>query len=197
MLPDLTSDYWNNRYLNNEFGWDIGSVSTPLKIYFDQLKNKDISILIPGAGNAYETEYLINAGFNNVYTLDFAPEPLQNIKKRIPNLNDAYLICQDFFEHKGQYDLIVEQTFFCALNPNLRSAYVKHMHELLKPGGKLIGLLFNHPMNKDNPPFGGSIEEYVELFSPFFNIKTMEPCYNSIKPRETKEAFIILEKKEL
>ena len=98
MLPDLTSDYWNNRYLNNEFGWDIGFVSTPLKIYFDQLKNKDISILIPGAGNAYETEYLINAGFNNVYTLDFAPEPLQNIKKRIPNLNDAYLICQDFFE---------------------------------------------------------------------------------------------------
>lgn len=197
MLPDLTSDYWNNRYLNNEFGWDVGSVSNPLKEYFNQLTNKDLTILIPGAGNAHETEYLHSIGFKNVYTLDFAIEPLQNIKKRIPSLDDKYLIHQDFFEHKGQYDLIIEQTFFCAINPNLRKNYVQHMYSLLKHKGKLVGLLFDHPMNTDNPPFGGSKQEYIELFSPYFYIKVMEPCYNSIKPRDGKEAFIIFEKKDL
>jgi hypothetical protein len=44
-------NYWEERYLKNEIGWDIGAVSTPLKEYIDQLTNKACRILIPGAGN--------------------------------------------------------------------------------------------------------------------------------------------------
>ena len=53
-----TKNYWTNRYSKAKTGWDIGYPSTPLKTYFDQLENKDLRILIPGAGNAYEAEYL-------------------------------------------------------------------------------------------------------------------------------------------
>ena len=45
--------YWSNRYEEDRTGWDIGYPSTPLKEYIDQLTDKTISILIPGAGNAY------------------------------------------------------------------------------------------------------------------------------------------------
>lgn len=194
-MPDLTKRYWNNRYVTNDFSWDVGEISLPLKTYIEQLKNREISILIPGAGNAYEAEFLFHQGFKNVTVLDFAEAPLQNIKKRLPEFPDKQLIQQDFFDHQGQYDLIIEQTFFCAINPSLRKQYVKQMHQLLKPHGKLIGLLFNDVLNSDKPPFGGNKTEYETLFSSTFNIKVLETCYNSIKPREGRELFMILENK--
>lgn len=194
-MENLTDKFWNNRYETNDFGWDIGDVSEPLKKYIEQLDNKELKILIPGAGNAYEAEFLFKLGFKNVYVLDFAEAPLNNIKKRLPEFPDNQLIQQDFFEHKGQYDLIIEQTFFCAINPTLRSKYVQHMHELLVPNGKLVGLMFNDVLNTDKPPFGGSKEEYEKLFSGTFEINKMELCYNSIKPREGRELFVMIQNK--
>jgi SAM-dependent methyltransferase len=191
----LDKDYWNNRYIKNETGWDIGYVSTPLKNYFDQLSNKEQRILIPGCGNAYEAEYLFKQGFKNVFIVDIAPEAVKAFKKRVPDFPESHIILADFFELNDTWDLIIEQTFFCALNPSLREKYVKKMHEILAPNGKLAGLLFNCELNKDQPPFGGFKDEYEKLFSPYFNIKKMETSYNSIEPRKDRELFIILEKK--
>ena len=126
----LNKDYWENRYKTNDAVWDAGEITTPLKDYFDQLTNKSLKVLIPGAGNSYELEYLINNGFENVYVLDFAKIPLENIKKRMPTISDEKLIEADFFEHTKHYDLIVEQTFFCALEPHLRKKYVEKMASL-------------------------------------------------------------------
>jgi methyl halide transferase len=53
-----TENYWTNRYETASTGWDLGEPSMPLKTYIDQLENTAIKILIPGAGNAYEAEYL-------------------------------------------------------------------------------------------------------------------------------------------
>jgi hypothetical protein len=194
MTPDLSSDYWNNRYLNDEFTWDLGKVSDPLKAYVDQLQNKELRILIPGAGNAYEAEYLWHQGFKHVTILDFAAAPLQHIKNRVPDFPDEQLIRQDFFEHKGHYDLIIEQTFFCALDPALRKSYVSHTNALLKSGAKLVGVLFNDTLHVDKPPFGGFKEDYESLFFPLFKKICFEPCYNSIKPRAGRELFMILRK---
>lgn len=194
-MESLSDDFWNNRYKTNDFGWDIGDVSAPLKKYIEQLDNKELKILIPGAGNAYEAEFLFKLGFKNVHVLDFAEAPLQNIKKRLPDFPESQLIQQDFFAHNSQYDLIIEQTFFCAIDPALRSTYVQHMHELLVPNGKLVGLMFNDVLNTDKPPFGGNKDEYQKLFANTFDIKKMEPCYNSIKPREGRELFVMMQPK--
>ena len=104
--------YWENNYKTNQIGWDIGYASPPITNYIDQLKNKEISILIPGAGNAYEAEYLFRKGFKNINILDIAKQPLENLKKRIPPFPDKNLIQDDFFKHDQTYDLIIEQTFY-------------------------------------------------------------------------------------
>lgn len=192
---NFDAQYWQNRYLNNETGWDVKEITKPLKDYVDQINNKDLSILIPGAGNGYEYEYLIQNGFSNVTVIDIAEQPLINIKNRVENYIDENLICDDFFNHTKKYDLIIEQTFFCALNPSLRNKYAEKMNELLQPKGKIIGLLFQFPLTEDGPPFGGSESEYIKLFSDKFKIKTLETAYNSIKPREGRELFFIFEKK--
>lgn len=191
----IDKNYWEKRWENKETGWDTGAVTTPLKTYFDQLINKEIKILIPGCGNAYEAEYLFHSGFKNTCIIDIAPQALESFSKRMPDFPQENLICGDFFNHENKYDLIVEQTFFCALDPQLREDYIKKMHQLLKPAGKLVGLLFNIPLNTEHPPFGGDKETYQKQFAPFFHFKYFETCYNSIKPRENNELFILLEKR--
>tara|TARA_R110000868_G_scaffold203322_3_gene451123 strand:- start:290 stop:871 length:582 start_codon:yes stop_codon:yes gene_type:complete len=186
---------WQARYESGETGWDIGQVSTPLKEYFDQLSDKSIRILIPGCGNAYEAAYLHEQGFKNIFLLDIAPKPLEDFALRNPSFPKSHLIEENFFDHNEQYDLIVEQTFFCAISPKHRAAYAKKAHELLKPNGKLMGLLWSVPMNETIPPFGGNKEEYHKYFDPYFSYVHFDESFNSIKPRAGKELFLCAKKK--
>lgn len=186
--------YWDNRYKENKTGWNIGYASPPIKEYIEQLNNKSASLLIPGAGNSFEAEFLWDQGFSNTYVLDIAKQPLENLKDRVKSFPKEQLLHQDFFELNRTFDFIIEQTFFCALNPYLRKQYVKKMRQLLKPNGKLVGLLFDFPLTESGPPFGGSIEEYKFIFSNFFRIKTLERATNSIKERQGKELFFIFER---
>lgn len=191
----LDASYWNSRYEEGTTGWDIGYVSTPLKTYFDQLTSKSLHILIPGGGNAYEAEYLYHLGFNHVYVVDISKKALENLTHRVPNFPKDQLILGDFFTLQKEFDLIIEQTFFCALDPTLRSNYAEKMHSLLKPNGKLVGLLFNVPLNISEPPFGGNKDEYLSYFKPLFEIELMEAAYNSIPPRKDSELFIKLRRR--
>lgn len=191
---ELNKDFWEERYQAQKTGWDIGAVSEPLKVYIDSLKDTSATILIPGAGNSYEAEYLHNKGFENVDVIDIAKQPLVNFQNRVPDFPKENLIQTDFFEFSKTYDLILEQTFFCALDPVLRQEYANKMSTLLNKNGKLAGVLFDFPLTKDGPPFGGSKSEYITYFQNLFNIKTIERCYNSILPRKDKELFIIFEK---
>mgnify|MGYP003981516661 FL=1 len=191
-MIQLSKDIWNERYHNKDIGWDIGHISTPLKEYFDQLENKSLKILIPGCGNAYEAEYLIQLGFKKVFLIDWAQKTLDEFQKRNPEFPTNNLICGDFFEHKGAYDLIIEQTFFCAINPNLREGYAIQMKSLMIEGGKLVGLLFNDKLYSNRPPFGGKKSEYLDLFFKHFQQVSMEKAYNSIPPRKGRELFIVV-----
>jgi len=192
-MQNLTSEYWNDRYKNAATGWDLGQVSPPIKEYIDQLTDKTIKILIPGCGNAYEAEYLHQQGFINVHLLDFASEPLVEFKKRVADFPEAHLHQDDFFEHQGEYDLIIEQTLFCAIDPSLRADYVTTAKRLLVPKGKLVGLLFNCHFEA-GPPFGGTLDEYQNQFSKEFKSIKMDNCYNSIPPRLGNELFIKVRK---
>ena len=185
--------YWDNRYKENKTGWNIGYASPPIKEYIEQLNDKSASLLIPGAGNSFEAEFLWDQGFSNTYVLDIAKQPLENLKDRVNSFPKEQLLHQDFFELNRTFDLIIEQTFFCALNPDLRNLYAEKMYQLLKPNGKLVGLFFDFPLTESGPPFGGSFKEYETIFSKYFKIKTLERATNSIKERQGKELFFIFE----
>lgn len=197
---DNLKEFWSNRYKENLTGWDIGYPSTPLKDYIDQIQNKELKILIPGAGNAYEAEYLFHNGFINVNVLDISEIPLQALKERVPDFPTNHLHQGDFFEHQGQYDLIFEQTFFCSFEPSKdnRSSYAHQMSKLIKPSGKLVGLWFSHELFEGaKRPFGGTKEEYLSYLNPYFDVQTFSECYNSIKPRIGNELFGIFVRKEI
>jgi methyl halide transferase len=187
--------YWQSRWEEGQTGWDVGAASTPLKEYIDQLSDRSIKVLIPGCGNAWEGEYLFAKGFHNTWLIDLAPAAIEAALKRSELIPAAQYILGDFFAHQGQYDLILEQTFFCALDPSLRGNYARKMHELLKPGGRLVGLLFEDVLFTDHPPFGGERSEYRRYFEDLFEMHTFERAYNSIAARAGRELFINLRKR--
>ena len=191
--PKLDRDYWQGRYDDHTDAWDLGEPSTPLRTFIDQLTDKDLRILIPGCGPAWEGQYLHERGFRSVWLMDLTGAPFAGFLQRCPNFPQEHLLVGDFFAHRGQYDLIIEQTFFCAIDPALRERYVKTMHELLALGGELAGVLFDDPKLNltDGPPFGGSRAAYAELFNGSFTGKTsIEPCHNSIPPRAGREVWL-------
>ena len=190
----LDKDFWENKYQNNEAGWDMGKASPPLMEYMQQVEDKDISILIPGAGNAYEIQALLDLGFTNITVIDIAQQPINTKQKEFSENPFVKMIHGDFFQHQGNYDVILEQTFFCALPIQLRVTYVQKMYELLNEKGTLAGLLFNRTFENPGPPFGGNILEYKSLFRGLFTIKTMETAYNSIPERANTEVFFIIKK---
>ncbi|RMH61506.1 MAG: methyltransferase domain-containing protein [Calditrichaeota bacterium] len=189
-------NFWASYYHDDHLPWDMGRVSPPLQAYIDQLTDTQARILIPGAGRGHEALYLWQKGFRNFYVLDMARPALEYVRNQLPNLPASHFICNDFFKHHDAYDLILEQTFFCALHPDLRSRYARHMHSLLTPGGKLTGVLFTFPLDvsQKTPPFGGSMQEYSRLFTPLFREVSISPCYNSHPARQGREAFIKLVK---
>jgi len=191
----FSTSYWDDRYRQNDTAWDMGQVSPPLLAYFEQLKDKSISILIPGCGNSYEAAWLLQQGFSSITLIDISALLVDKLREKFASA-PLHLIAGDFFTHTGQYDLIIEQTFFCALDPSLRKDYVEKMVELLKPGGKLTGLLFDREFT-GGPPFGGNAKEYKLLFEKRFSIRSLAPCYNSIGPRAGTEFFFIAEKPKL
>ena len=193
-MEKFSSEYWNNKYLNNVTGWDIGYASAPITDYIDQLTDKSLKILVPGAGNAYEVEYLFHMGFYNTYLLDFSEKSIANFLSRCPEFPVDHIIQNDFFKSQGSFDLVIEQTFFSSLPRDKRPLYAKKVFDLLREGGQLIGLLFSHEFGFEGPPYGGTKAEYEQIFSPFFKIEMMNTAYNSIQARQDRELFIKLRK---
>ena len=185
-------DYWNQRYQTQQTGWDLGQPAPAIINFFSTIDDKSATILIPGCGNAHEAQALLDMGFTNITLIDIAPLLVDSLREKFKN-TAINVILGDFFEHTGTYQYIVEQTFFCAIDPSLRPQYVGHMHALLQPGGQLVGLQFGVSMPA-GPPFGGNEAEYQALFEPKFEVN-ISPCIHSVKPREGNELWVEYTKK--
>ena len=158
----LNAEYWNDRYKAGQTGWDMHQASPPLTQYIDAIFDKELRILIPGCGNAHEADYLLNKGFTNVTLIDISEVVTKKIAEKYKD-KPIKIVCADFFKHTGSYDLILEQTFFCTLSPSMRKKYMEKCFELLVPGGKIAGVLFNKPLGLPGPPFISGDEEYKKL----------------------------------
>lgn len=195
MSTIFSPSYWEDRYKQEDAPWDLNEASPPIVHFLQSWPDKQSRILIPGGGRGYELAWLIQHGFTKVQLIDWSQQALDTLKERHPDVKSDQLICQDFFKHRARYKLILEQTFFCALPPELRPNYAAHMAELLEPNGILAGVWFNFPLTEKGPPFGGSEIEYRNLLEPYFTLESLEPCQSSHTSRAGKELFIIARRK--
>jgi len=194
-MEQLDRYYWEYRWQSDNTGWDIGKPSPAIVSYMEQYPHKAARILIAGCGHAHEAAALAALGFTDITVLDIAETATEKIRHKYQHIKEIKVICEDFFTHNAHYDLLLEQTFFCAIPTEKRVDYVQQAANLLAPNGKLVGLLFNRNFDMPGPPFAGGIAEYSALFAPFFTFQTLAPCFNSIPARAGKELFINFNKK--
>ena len=200
-MNKISAADWEARYQDKNTPWDL---SGPTPEFLRLLKENIIphkgNAIIPGAGRGYDAIALAKAGLD-VDIVDFAPTALcaaQELalqeKTRIYSYRlDAFdLGQQPYFQ--ARYDLWLEYTFFCAIDPGLRKKYVELVCQLLKPGALFIGLFFPTSIDKEGPPFVVSQDEVEKLFSPYFELRFEKP-QQSVKPRAGREFLGIFRKK--
>ena len=111
--------------------------------------------------------FLADKGFE-VTAVDFSQGAITYLKNTLKEKNlSCQVLHKDFFSlddsHDGVYDLVLEQTFFCAIAPPQRKDYVQKVSRVLKPEGMLIGL-FYHTDKEGGPPFNTSYEDTKKKF---------------------------------
>tara|TARA_B100000745_G_scaffold299541_1_gene250592 strand:- start:4114 stop:4716 length:603 start_codon:yes stop_codon:yes gene_type:complete len=198
IYSDEDKQFWEDLYISGDATWDLGG-STPI---FESI-SKDISpgkICIIGCGKGHDAVMFAKKKFE-VTAIDFAPSAISYLNHLAADAKvDIHAINTDIFnlsnEYYNQFNYVIEQTCFCAINPTMRNNYEQLVFNLLIKGGLLIGLWF--PLDKNisegGPPWATSIDEVKNLFSTRWEIERDEFSSLSIKPRKDREKLIVFKK---
>ena len=194
-------EYWDRIYREEQPRWDIGHATPVFENWLaarNTLGRGRIAIL--GCGNGHDVLLFAEYGFE-VTAIDFAAEPLANLRANIPlKLKDRIeLLKADLYDlperYKNYFDFALEYTCYCAIDPERRDEYITAAHNMMKPGGYLIGVFFPTDGRPGGPPFAVRYEEVDEKFGHKFKTILDEIPADSVPKRLGKERFVILQKK--
>jgi SAM-dependent methyltransferase len=124
--------------------FDTAGISLPLKAELarrNHAPRAGMRALVPGCGRAYDALALAEHGFESVVAIDLSPAACEEAKLEIKSAAKADRLdvrCGDFFAldpGAGTYDLIWDNTFLCALEPQVREKWAAQMKALIAPGG--------------------------------------------------------------
>lgn len=168
---------WNDRYLAGRYPWDIGRASPLLIRVVDELFCPPAKIIVPGCGQGWEIDALLQRGFD-VTGFDIAPAALELVSGRLGKTQNLSLQTGDILNIPGslrcQYDMLIEHTCFCSISPTKWDDYVTSVAALLVPGGKFVGAFLNFDNQEaDGPPFGIDSDRIRDLFSTRFEIQRL------------------------
>ncbi|MCW0216764.1 MAG: TPMT family class I SAM-dependent methyltransferase [Prosthecobacter sp.] len=159
---------WESCYLDGNTPWDKGEASPPLSAWVMKHTLQGRA-LVPGCGVGHDVALLVDHGLDAL-GVDLSRTAVEKARETHAALADHF-IQGDLFalpaEWSGTFDYVFEHTCLCALPPELRQSYQKAVTELLKPGGRLVGVWFINPdmePGEEGPPFGISLEDLEALF---------------------------------
>lgn len=195
---------WENHYLDNDTPWDKGTAAPPLLEWIKA--NPGIisgRVLIPGSGKGHDGVALAElTDATQVLGLDISPRAVE--LANLENGSDRFQSeVGDLFDlpvvHQSAFNWVWEHTCFCAIDPEMRDAYVEAVHLALKPEGQLLAVFYRDPYDEEHrpgegPPHGTSLEELVELFEGSGRFQILESYVpeTSYEGREGLEQFMRL-----
>ena len=188
---------WERHYNEKDLRWDLDEVAPPFVHLWEGRDIPPCRAIVPGCGAGHEVMFLSEKGFE-VTAVDYTDGAIKLIKSAFEENNySGEVLQQDFFEldcnYNEKFELMLEHTFFCAINPNMRQEYVETAKRILKPGGYLIGLFYE--TNEDGgPPFNTHKEDIEKYFSSSFKIESLSKTPHSAKQRLEKEWLAVLKK---
>jgi SAM-dependent methyltransferase len=156
-------------------------------------------VLVPGCGPGHDVRELAkNAEVQEAVGLDIAPSA---VERATVFGNGGRYVCGDLFhlpsDWAGSFGWVWEHTCFCAIEPELRTAYVDAVAGCLRPGGKFFGVFYldpGHGRGESGPPFGVSPAELDRLFKCRFRLLEEWDPSQAYPGREGRERMRWMEK---
>jgi SAM-dependent methyltransferase len=167
--------FWNSRYEQQLTRWDLGEVSEPVQRLVEGFFPPSGQVLVPGCGRGYEVIWLERRGYR-VTAVDFADEAIRFLAEQAAEHRvQPEILQQDIFllpaQFNSRYDVLLEQTCFCAIDPSLRDDYEQLAYRVLKPGGQLLGVFMEVDAAAADPAYEGPpYHTPLDLVRPHFPV---------------------------
>ncbi|KAL0341391.1 UNVERIFIED_CONTAM: putative thiol methyltransferase 2 [Sesamum radiatum] len=165
-----TVNGWDKCWEDGLTPWDLGS-PTPVLVHLNDTGSLPKGrALVPGCGSGYDVVAIASAE-HHVVGVDLSDNAIKRateLSSRSPNAEHFTFLKTDFFTWcpTQLFDLIFDYTFFCAIEPGLRSQWARKIRDLLKPDGELITLMFPVDDHEGGPPYKVSVADYEEVLHP-------------------------------
>jgi SAM-dependent methyltransferase len=188
-----TLDFWQSRYVEENTPWDLGQSAEPFVDWLTEQAPTPGNLIALGAGRGHDAALFARSGFA-VTAVDFAPGAVAEATRLYGHLPHFQAVQADIFDLPnadvpGGADWVLEHTCFCAIPPSKRPDYVQVVRRLLKPGGRLLALFWLHG-EPDGPPYGGTWDEILDLFGPFFTVESAQPPTRSSRQHEMLSVLV-------
>lgn len=177
--------FWEYLYRDEEAAWDLGRATPPLVSHFNKHSPNGLRALVVGCGRGHDARMLAELGAK-VTAIDLSTKGIA-AARGLDVAGTVDFRVADLFKLSGEtYDLVVEHTCFCAIDPGRRDEYVDRMADALVPGGALVGLFFAHG-RPGGPPFTTDAEELRRRFGRRFAIRSLAQAEDSVLMRAGQE----------
>lgn len=196
--------FWEDIYSSGRAGWDLG---TPTPVFQRLLSEGAVPpgrVIVLGAGRGHDAREFARRGFE-VIAVDFAADAVEAMRAALTPVAHHEILHHDLFQLPSgldaTFDVVLEYTCYCAIDPSRRAEYADVVARLLKPGGHYVALAF--PLNAHTgvdahaggPPFAVSAQELIDLLTARgLELVRREMPRDSIKPRRGREELIIMQR---
>lgn len=170
----LDVGFWEGRYEAENTPWDLAGPSP----HFVTLLNRKPDFLQPGkmavlgSGRGHDAALFANNGFE-VTGFDYATGAIKLASElygksvRFEQM-DLFQLADPENPYRQMFDYVLEHTCFCAILPSQRADYVRSVLNILKPGGYLLGVFWQHAED-DGPPFSTTENDLKTFFASDFD----------------------------
>lgn len=197
--PQHPSDprYWERAYREGRTGWELGEPAPPLSRALRTLPIRSDAVVL-GCGRGHEVRLLASLGWPRVVGVDFAESALAEARAQseavagapaIEWLHDDVLALGS--DRPGAFDLVVEHTCYCAIDPATRDAWAGSVAGTLRRSGVLVALFYTHA-RAGGPPFGARAAEVLaRLEAHGLAVEHHEEPVDSVAKRAGDETLVI------
>ncbi|NJN14320.1 MAG: SAM-dependent methyltransferase [Planctomycetes bacterium] len=183
------AEYWKRRWNDGETGWDLGGPCPVFRELLDSPRAPPKGrVALPGCGAGHDLRLFLEHGYEaRGFDFAFAPQGLP------VDLLDVFELGTRFPRH---FDLIVEYTCYCAIDPARREEYIASLRSALAPGGHLLALLFpvGGEGDGEGPPYAVREEEITTVLGKGMELLWVETPKSSVEPRLGRERLAFLRK---
>lgn len=194
----LDAASWDARWQAGDTPWDMQRVAPPLAGALARgLVTAPGRLLAVGCGAGHDARHFAENGFD-VTAIDISPAAVERaaaLAAETGVLMDVRVADLFALDHGlGRFDVALEHTCFCAIDPAQRDDYVDAVADALVPGGHLLGLFFVFEP-ETGPPFGASEDELRHRFGRRFDVLHMARPDDSHPARADKDMLVLLRRR--